>query len=293
MALLLISMALKLAVRSTCKPVPCLITEPLHKSDRPIFYFIGTSRVRQSISPAILNINLPDDNFINLGIPKNSFLYSCKAASNLLKHRPGKKMIFIELTRLALMPSDSYYFLLTPEDVREVMKQHLSIQCTSKDISELLFYLFNIHSDIKKSVYSRLNLYSRPEIGFMEDRHSYAGSLNAMLTPKSFTFKTEIPSNKLDAYIKTINELRKEANEQGSEIQFILPLTINNTSEFDIDMAVFAKLPENLKWSYSEEFLKAMHTPQYLADEHHLSANGAIRYSQELSEFIIKRFNVE
>jgi hypothetical protein len=289
--LLLISVALKLAFPYACKAVPCHEIPSARENDRPTFYFVGTSRVQRSISPAVLKNELPGDNFVNLGISNSSFLYSCKAASNLLKQRSGKKVIFIELTGLSLAPSDSYYFLLTPGDVWKVIRQHLSIQCTQEDVSGLLFFMFSIHSDLKKVVYSRLDLYGQPEIGFVEGMHDYAGSLHAMLTPESFTMKTTVSPSLLDAYREAIKQLRKEAAEAGSEIQFMLPLTINKTSELHIDMAVFAQLPENMKWSYSGEFLKTMNNRQYLSDKIHLSAEGAIHYSHELSKFIKARFS--
>jgi hypothetical protein len=291
--LLLISMALKLTLPYACKPVPCYEIPAVGESDRPTFYFVGTSRVRQSISPAVLKNNLPGNNFINLGLSSNSFLYSCKAASNLLKQRSGRKVIFIELTGLSLAPSDSYYFLLTPGDVWTVIRQHLSIQCTPEDVSGLLFYAFSIHSDLKKVIYARLDLYSQPEVGFMEDRRDYSGSLNTVLTPESFTTKTSVSPSLLNAYSAIIDQLRKEASEAGSEILFMLPLTVNTTSEFHIDMAVFTRLPEDMKWSYSAEFLQAMNDRRCLSDEVHLGAEGAIRYSQELSEFIKARFGVQ
>jgi hypothetical protein len=291
--LLLISMALKLTFPYVCKPVPCHEIPSTRENDRPAFYFVGTSRVQQGISPAVLKNDLPDDNFVNLGLSNSSFLYSCKAASNLLKQRSGKKVIFIELTELSLAPSDSYYFLLTPEDVGEVIRQHLSIQCTPEDLSGLLFYVFSIHSDLKKVVYSGLNLDSQREIGFVEDLHDYAGTLDMMLTPQSFTTKTSVSPSLLNAYGEIIDQLRKEAAEDGSEIQFMLPLTINKRSEFHVDMAVFAQLPEDLKWSYSGEFLSAMKDRQYLSDAVHLSAEGAVRNSQELSKFIKTRFSAE
>lgn len=289
--LLMVSLLLKVAVSHSCKSGSCLEDYAVTNNNLRTFYFIGTSRVQQSIDPEILKVAVPHNNFINLGISNNSFLYSCKVASNLMKERPGKKVIFIELTGLALPPSDSYYLLLHTTDVVDVIQQHLSIQCTTEDVSGLLFYMFNIHSDLKKVVYASMDIYSEPEIGLMKNNRDYAGSMEGLLTPQSFAIKPRIDSTIPDAYLDIIDQLRKEAEETESEVQFILPLTIVNASEFDVDMSVFTQLPDDLKWSYSEEFLHDIKNQQYLSDEHHLSYRGAVRYSQELSKFIGTRFN--
>lgn len=287
--LLMVSLLLKVTFSYSCKSGSCLEDYARMNKNLPTYYFIGTSRVQQSIDPEILKADLPDNNFLNLGITNNSFLYSCKVASNLMKEGPRKK-IFIELTGLALPPSDSYYLLLHTTDVLDVLKQHLSIQCTTEDISGLLFYMFNIHSDLKKVVYASLDIYSRPEIGFMPNNRTYTGAMEGMLTPQSFAIIPPMDSTIPDAYLAIIDQLQKEAKETESEIQFILPLTIVNASEFDIDMSVFARLPDDMKWTYSTEFLHDMKKQQYLSDEYHLSYAGAVRYSHELATFIGTRF---
>jgi hypothetical protein len=92
--------------------------------------------------------------------------------------------------------------------------------------------------------------------------------------------------------MKVIDNLRKEAEKNGDDIQFILPLMIPEESEFAIDMGVFAALPEDMKWSYSDEFLITMQNREYLSDPSHLNSKGAAVYSHELSEFIRKRFAI-
>jgi len=286
--LLLLSAALKLTKPYGCESVPCVIPKSMNETGRTTFYFIGTSRVQRSISPATLKGDLPHYNFINLGLSSNSFLYGCRAASNLMKQDSGRKIIFIELTGLALLPTDSYYRLLTLEDVGEVVKQHLSVRCTPEDVRGLLFFLFSIHGDIKKIVYPRLNLNGEPAIGFMNDARD-AGSLEAMLTPARYTIKPAISPDVLAMYMNVIHHLQQEAEEKGNEIQFILPLMIWEESEFIVDMSVFNQLPEEMKWTYSDEFLTRMYTGKYLSDQLHLNTKGAIVYSHELSEFIRER----
>jgi lysophospholipase L1-like esterase len=111
-----------------------------------------------------------------------------------------------------------------------------------------------------------------------------------MLTPESFALKTTISPDVHNVYLDVINDLREEAEEKGNEIQFILPLMIWGQDEFNIDMSVFAELPEALKWTYSNEFLINMHNHQYLSDPSHLNSKGAAVYSRELSDHIKKRF---
>jgi hypothetical protein len=289
--LLLISVGFKLMQPYSCTSVPCV--EGLsNEEDRTTFYFVGTSRIQRSISPAALKTELPEYNFVNLGLSSSSFLYACQTASNVMKNNSGKKIIFIELTGLSLVPPDSYYYLLTVQDVAEVFKQHLSAGFTSEDMRRLLFFSFSIHGDIKKTIYPRFNLKAGAPIGFLEEKKREAGTLDAMLTPKSFTIKTEISPEILNMYLEAINSLRKQAEEKGNVIQFILPLTIVEENEFNIDMAVFAELPEEMKWTYSNEFLINMHNRRYLADKLHLNSNGAAVYSHELSDFIRKRLAI-
>lgn len=288
--LLLISVALKSMLPYSCESVPCV--EGLsNEDDRTTFYFIGTSRVQRGISPPTLKADLPDYNFVNLGLSSSSFLYACRAASNVMKNNSGKKIIFIELTGLSIAPPDSYYYLLTVRDVAEVFKQHTSLQCSSEDVRALLFFSFSIHGDIKKTIYPRLKFNAGPAIGFLEDDRD-SGSLASMLTTESFAVKTRISPDVLNVYLEVINNLRKEAEENGDDIQFILPLMIPEESEFAIDMSVFAELPEEMKWSYSDEFLITMHNRQYLSDQSHLNSKGAAIYSHELSDFIRKRFDL-
>lgn len=288
--LLLLSVALKLMPPYTCKSVPCV--EALsNEGGRPTFYFIGTSRVQRSISPSTLKADLPDYNFVNLGLSSNSFLYACKAASNLMKNTSGKKIIFIELTGLALAPKNSYYYLLTFQDVAEVVQQHMSVRCTSEDVRELLFFSFSIHEDLVKTIYPRLKPGGEPAFGFLEDGRD-SGSLASMLTPESFAVKTRTSPDVFNMYLEVIHNLRKEAEEKGDDIQFILPLMISEESEFAIDMSVFAELPEEMKWSYSDEFLITLYNRQYLSDHLHLNSKGAAIYSHELSAFIRERFAV-
>jgi hypothetical protein len=288
--LLLISVSIKLMQPYACTSVPCI--EGLsYEADRTTFYFIGTSRVQRSISPAALKTDLPEYNFVNLGLSSSSFLYACQTASNVMKNNSGKKIIFIELTGLSLAPPDSYYYLLTVQDVAEVFKQHLSASTTSEDMRRLLFFSFSIHGDIKKTIYPRFKLNAGPAIGFLEDDRD-SGSLESMLTTESFAVKTRISPDVLNMYLAVINNLRKEADENGDDIQCILPLMIPEESEFAIDMSVFAELPEDMKWAYADEFLMAMRNPQYLSDPSHLNSKGAVVYSHELSGYIRKRFAV-
>jgi hypothetical protein len=288
--LLLMSAALKLMLPFSCNSVPCI--EPFtNKGDRPVFYFLGTSRVQRSISPSILKADLPEYDFVNLGLSSNSFLYACQAASNLMDDNSGKKIIFIELTGLAFTPPESYYYQITLQDVAEVFKQHMAARWTSKDVREFLFFSFSIHADIKKTIYPRFNLKAGASTGFLEDSRE-SGTLDAMLTPKSFTVKTEISPEMLNMYLKAIDSLTKQAEEKGHVIHFILPLMIFEESEFNVDMSVFAELPEEMKWTYSDEFLSNMYNRRYLADRLHLNSNGAAVYSHELSDFIRKRFTV-
>jgi hypothetical protein len=286
--LLLISVALKSALPYACESVPCV--EGLsNQKDQTTFYFIGTSRVQRAISPSTLKGDLPDYNFVNLGLSSSSFLYSCQTASNVIKNTPGKKIIFIELTGVSLTPPDSYYYLLTSQNVAEVFKQHMSFQLSLGDVRALTFFSFSIHGDIKKTIYPRLKLNAGPAIGFLQEKRD-GGSLASMLTKESFTVKTNTSPEALNMYLEVINNLRKEAEENGDEIQFILPLMIAEESEFNIDMSVFAELPEEMKWSYTDEFLISMRNGQYLSDQSHLNSKGADIYSHELSEFIRKRF---
>jgi hypothetical protein len=206
-----------------------------------------------------------------------------------MKSNSGKKIIFVELTGMSLLPPDSYYYLLTAKDVAEGFKQHMSVLCSPEDVPGLLFFSFSIHGDIKKIIYPRLKLNAGPSIGYLEEQRE-SGSLASMLTKESFAVKTMISPDLLNMYLEVINKLRKEAMETGDEIQFILPLMIPEESEFDVDMSVFAELPEDMKWSYSDELLITMHNPQYLSDPSHLNSKGAAIYSHELSDFIRKRF---
>jgi hypothetical protein len=119
--------------------VPCVEGLP-YNEDQTTFYFIGTSRVQRSISPSTLKADLPDYNFVNLGLSSSSFLYGCQSASNVMKNTSGKKIIFIELTGLSLTPPDSYYNLLTVQDVKEAFKHHLSVMCSTDDVRALLFF---------------------------------------------------------------------------------------------------------------------------------------------------------
>src|SRR5688572_28078280 len=126
---------------------------------------------------------------------------------------------------------NSYYYLLTPGNVAEVVKQHMAVRSTSEDVRGLLFFLFSIHGDIKKNIYPRLGIHGQSEIGFLEDRRD-SGSLQAMLTPERVAIKTKISPDVLNLYRMAINQLSKEAEETGSKIQFILPLMIWEESEF-------------------------------------------------------------
>lgn len=254
------------------------------------FYFIGSSRVQRSISPNILKTRFPNYTFINLGVTNNSFLYNCQLASRLLQESKETKIIFIELAALTICPSDSYYFLLSQHDVWSVIRQHLSIQHTPADIQSLLFYMFSLHSDIKKIIYPELNLYGNPELGYQAGNREFKGSVTNIITPESFAIKTKISPSLLNAYLENINRLDSIAARNHAQIIFIFPLTISKTSELNIDVSVFAKLPESSKWSYPVEFMTAMRNEKYLFDDFHLNEAGANQYSYELSKFIKKLF---
>lgn len=254
------------------------------------FYFIGTSRVQRSISPDILKTHLPMYDFVNLGQASNSFLYSCRIASLLLQDTTKTKIIFIELSGLAICPPDSYYLLMREADVWNVISQHLSIQTTPADVGGLLSYTFSLRSDIKKIIYSKLNLYKNPELGYLGAVREFKGPTTSVLTPESFTTRTNISPDLLNAYLHNINQLQREAARTGSQIIFILPLTIDKMDEFTVDLSVFAQLPDNSKWSYSNEFMRTMKNQKFLFDEAHLNEIGASQYSYELLKVIEKRF---
>lgn len=289
--LLVISGVLKSMLPYSCTSVPC-IDALSNEKDTTTFYFIGSSRVQRSISPSTLKADLPDFRFVNLGLSSNSFLYACQAASNVMKNNSGKKIIFIELTGLSLAPPESYYYMLTAKDVAGVFKEHLRLQCSPEDVRALLFFSFSIHGDIKKTIYPRLNLNAGPSIGFIQEQRD-SGSLTSMLTAESFAVRTSTSPEILNLYRDVINNLRSDADKNGDDLQFILPLMISEESEFAIDMSVFAELPEEIKWTYSHEFLNTMYDPQYLSDQSHLNSKGAVVYSHELSRFIEKRFVVK
>jgi hypothetical protein len=253
------------------------------------FFFVGSSRTRESIAIALLKVEFSDDTFVNLGLSSNSFLYSCQAASNVMQTTQGRKVVFIELAGLSLVPPRDFYKVMNTSDVDEVIVQHLSVRHSPQDLLEFVYYAFNIGEDLRRIFYPRLGI-DRLETADSNVLRELRKGKPAIPSPERLSTISAIEPAIMNLYKNSINSLMTLAEHTGSQVIFVLPLAISENDELQIDMSVFSSLPAENKWQYTAGFLRSMDDSKYFADESHPNQAGATVYTRELLKFIRHRF---
>ncbi len=243
---------------------------------RKNIYFIGSSRIKQSINPHQLKGEMPENNFINLGMGGCSFSYNYILARQIIPLLKPKDIIFIELSGLRINPPNSYFF--SWNDILNVIKSDIAFDLGS------VYKLLLLHDDFK-------GLFFRKEhqnqiVGFQADKRKHRGTTSDIVKVSDFVLKDEPLSKRQKVYLDKIKNIIETSKLKNINVIFIQPLMMSR-SEKKIIIPLYRKLSGNYKWIYSQEFISSMDHNFLMTDNIHLNQYGAAIYTQELLKEII------
>lgn len=243
-------------------------------------YFIGTSRVRQSVNTNQLKKSLKLNGVYNLGLSSSSFLYNYLLAKKLIEISPPQSTIFIELCSSQPTPPVFYEYFFTEGECLNLLKLHLTLSENFEKQDNILFHFLSLKESFR--TLSESNLTFKPNIRDNNDSTIFKGNNKTI-----FTFQEILNANQeLNAiqnkYLYIIEGLINEGKRKDIHIIFFVPTTFITIKEKTLTLSIFNKiLPEN-RWFYTPMFLAEMKKTGYMADGNHLNKYGAHIYTEEL-----------
>ncbi|WP_438422584.1 hypothetical protein [Aquimarina macrocephali] len=259
------------------------------------YYFIGSSRVQNSINPEILEEHFGNKNVSNIGISGSTFLSNCILADFLLKEKTSK-VLFIELSPIKQeLPNGFIEFSKEANiDILETIDELTKNESFRKRLLfklHILNYLYSKKISVKKDVKRILsqNDNKEREIGFISLNKNNFNSISPFITYEEIN-SPSIKNKNLTTYQNYINYLLELSSKKNSKIIFFLPLTYKNEKEKNIVIPLYHSLSDSLKIKYSKRFLNSIVNSKYLSDENHLNSLGAEKYTNLLSPLIESYF---
>lgn len=138
------------------------------------YYFIGSSRVQQSVNPQIINAYYKHINVFNLGIAGGTFLSNCIMA-DFIAQKNGCKVVFIELSPLLdQLPVSLFNFSsqtgFSPLNSALKLTSDQSFSARSmlalNIVNQYIFNSINVLEEVKKIIGYKKNENTQKWIGF-------------------------------------------------------------------------------------------------------------------------------
>lgn len=265
------------------------VLEDLTQAKDTSLFFIGSSRVKNSVNPSLINAHFHNLSVYNLGISGAGFLSNCVMADYIIQ-QSGYNIVFIELSPLLEeVPKDFWSFsyhaefnlfksILWLTKEQSVRKQFLLL---INVLNNYLFKFVYIYKETRESLGLKGQDTKKNLIGFTaSDTNNLDGSI-------SFLNRVEIDTcTSIKFSLANMNgmieNLNTHAKENRAKIIFFLPITYNKGVEKSIVFPLYNLLSDSVKLNYSEQFLLSMAKNEYMKDHYHLNNRGATAYSQLL-----------
>jgi len=262
------------------------------------YFFIGSSRVQQSIDPQIINKYYTNCNVLNLGISGGTLLSNCVIA-DLIIRRKGYKILFIELSPFLDELPTSLFNLSSETGFNPVASSFkLTMDQSFPDRSKLMLNIINqrIHNsititeEVKKIFGYELNKDNEKWIGFNPSDRNDFHALSSFLKHEEIYNESYYPAE-LSRYKQIIDRLTDEAKNHHSKIVFFLPINYTKQTEKNIVIPLYNSLPPSMKLEFSDTFIRQISKAEYLMDRNHLNSKGATAYSRLLILELENYFN--
>ncbi|MFL0162084.1 hypothetical protein [Aquirufa salirivi] len=253
-------------------------------------FFLGSSRIMKSVNPKVLNDSLSGWETINFGMSGNSLAQNLFFAQFLSK-MPGKKVLFIELTKFkSEMPISFTYTakVLGFPDFPFSYYQYIHVNQdfrTKFENTEKVFWdwITKQQMGVKGLISGEIDQ-SYKIIGYTPIYESNYPHHDSFITRQDLVTYSK---GKVDIEIwNRIEEIIKLQVKGNLKVVFLMPLNYKSKDELALQIPIYSTLPSSLKWEYDDLFLKEIKKANYLEDRNHLNYQGSLIYSQGLVNYI-------
>ncbi|MDF5690857.1 hypothetical protein [Aquirufa aurantiipilula] len=261
----------------------------LNEKSRTLF-FLGSSRIMKGVNPQLLNDSLPNWNTINLGMSGNSLAQNLFFAQFLSK-QPGKKVLFIELTKFKTDMPLSFSSTGKILDIPNFPYSYYQYVNLNKGVknklenTEKVFWdwLIRKQTGIKSLLSGEVDE-SYKTIGFTPVYKSNYPFQDSFINRNDMV---EFSHNDVDLETwERLQELLKLQKDGIFKLVFLMPLNYKTEDELALEIPIYKSLPFSSKWEYEDQFLKEITNSSHLEDRNHLNYRGAMIYSQGLVKYI-------
>ncbi len=253
-------------------------------------FFLGSSRIMKSVNPNVLNDSLPDWETINFGMSGNSLAQNLYFAQFLSK-MPGKKVLFIELTKFKSEMPISFTYTAKVLGLPDFPFSYYQYTYVNQDFkskfehTEKMFWdwITKQQMGIKGLISGEIDQ-SYKIMGYTPVYESNYPHHDSFITRQDLVTYSK---GKVDLEIwKRIEEIIKLQVKGHLKVVFLMPLNYKSKDELALQIPIYSTLPSSLKWEYDDLFLKDIKKAKYLEDRNHLNYQGSLIYSQGLVNYI-------
>ncbi|MEY3052341.1 MAG: hypothetical protein RLY31_2126 [Bacteroidota bacterium] len=242
-------------------------------------YFVGSSRIRQGISPEVIAACQPAGTKVyNMGAARTN-LYHTSLLAAYIMDQPGRKTLYLEFSKpsrkillepliamrdLGVRNTSSFLDVLRSTagyqqrlQVVEAYLQYLVSQCNIRSILKISLFPDSeqppyYHKTNHANKYDRLDSYLREE------------DLLPLAMPQQDMLLTSL-----------VTALVEKAERTDTKLFFLLPLTVLSDREREWNSKHFRSLPDSLRFDYTPEQIRSIRKTEYLLDQNHFNIYGA------------------
>jgi len=270
--------------------------DQIEQSDTSIF-FIGSSRVKKSINPSILQQEIPGKNIFNLGISGGTFL-SNHIMANYAMQLKGHKILFIELSSTRLIFTKDLVNFCKTKDI-EFMNaafqatRFLSfsdrIEVGLQTVNWYLFQFLSFRNEFKWLIQPAQVKEVEPWIGYTRLVGS-KGNFSPLFLEKKDIKTTSITNSTIENQYKIIESLQEKAQKYDVKIVYFLPTTFAKETEKSNMLALYSKLKSAQRLDFTTHFFSQVIKKEHLYDYNHFNITGAAIYTMEMVPSIKSHF---
>ncbi|WP_462251932.1 hypothetical protein [Ekhidna sp.] len=258
--------------------------------------FVGSSRFRRGISDKELAARIPNRQFVNLGVFRNTMLPNF-ILSEFLIDSTEVELIFFELSLLNFEFTSSQMDLIRSLELS--IPNSLNLISSGNSLEDLRTTV-SIHNDLllsKLIIKNQINAIlgkknTQPLFGYLPSKDNDVADESSFLKLEELT---STPGQKIDlhSYRILLNTLIRKADARNKKIVFMIPSTSRRPAEKDVIIPLFNSISRENKLIVDSLFFQRITKAEYLMDRNHFNLEGAIVHTNELARLILDQKFIE